>query len=268
MGSKIQTQILTFQGELQLINPSPLARFAFKVKSTAQKGVMRVSPVSGVVEPRQAVKVAVSMMHSTLGHRILVQSVEVPKNCADLDSIWSTMPWRSLKATKLDCVLPAKDWNHRRATMTGNTGVSRRVAQINSRSNTVTGGGILVGNVAAMTGVTQRRRRKNVTVAPQARAEHNPWAAAATVHAADQNDWSIVEDKENAAAEDDNAWGAQSAWPENGGDANGMQDNAADDWCTDNNAAAEEQNYGAAAGVATDDWGNAQGRFTYDIETG
>ena len=147
--------------------------------------------------------------------------------------------------------------------MSGNTAVSRRVAQINSRSNTVAGGGILVGNVAAMTGVTQRRRRKNVTVAPQARVQHNPWAAAAPVHAAEQNDWSIVEDKENAAAEDDNAWGAQSAWPETGGDANGMQDNAADDWGNDNNAAAEEHNYGAAATAATDNWGNAQVRFTY-----
>merc|ERR1719323_325272 len=173
------------------------------------------------------------------------------------------MPWRSLKATKLDCVLP---WNPRRATMTGNTAVSRRVAQINGRSNTVAGGGILVGNMAAtaMTGVTQRRRRKNVTVAPQARAEHNPWAAAAPVHATDQNDWSIVEDKENAAAEEDNAWGAQNAWPENGGDANGMQDYAADDWGNDDNAAAEEQNYGAAAAAATDDWGNAQNNDNND----
>ena len=80
-----------------------------------------MTPVTGVVEPKQTVKVKVTMLHTTigytvgaagiatntwLGHRILVQSVEVPKNCADLDIIWSTTPWRSIQATKLDCVFP------------------------------------------------------------------------------------------------------------------------------------------------------------------
>ena len=260
---------LVFQGEFDLINSSPLARFAFKVKSTAQKGVIRVTPVSGVVEPRQTVKVAVTMLHSTigyasatnnwLGHRILVQSVEVPKNCADLDMIWSSTPWRSLKATKLNCVFPV---TQRRSTLPSSTAVSRRVAQLNGRATTVTGG-ILVGSGAAMTGVTQRRmRRKNVTVASQTKTENNPWAA--TVNPPNQNDWSIVEDKENAAFGDENAWGAQDAWAEDGGDdGTGIQDNVADNWAADNNAAATDDAWGTdqnngATTPAADEWGNAQ----------
>lgn len=271
-------------GQFDLINSSSLARFAFKVKSTAQKGVIRVTPVTGVVEPKQTVKVEVTMLHTTigytvgaagiatntwLGHRILVQSVEVPKNCADLDIIWSTTPWRSIQATKLDCVFPlAQRRAGNRPTLTARTAVSRRVAQMNGRATTVTGG-ILVGRGAAMTmnGVTQRRMRKNVTVASQTRTEHNPWAA--TVNTANQNDWGIVaEDKENAAAGEENAWGAQNAWAEDGGGGNVTQDNAADNWGTDNNAAAAtddawgtDQNNGAAATAApaaADDWGNTQ----------
>ena len=254
-------------GEFDLINSSSHARFAFKVKSTAQKGVIRVTPVSGVVEPRQTVKVAVTMLHSTigytargaatatnnwLGHRILVQSMEVPKNCADLDTIWSTTPWRLIKATKLDCVFLL---TQRRSTLTARTGAVPR--RINSRATTVTGG-MLVGSGAAMTGVIQRRRRKNVTGASQTKTGNNPWAP--TVNTANQNDWEIAEDKENAG--DENAWGTQNAWAEDGGNSNGNEDNVADDWGTDNNAATEDawgtdQNNGATA-PAADDWENTQ----------
>ena len=258
-----------FQGEFDLINSSSVARFAFKVKSTAQKGVIRVTPVSGMVEPRQTVKVAVTMLHSTigytargtaatndwLGHRILVQSMEVLKNCADLDTIWSTMPWRSIKATKLNCVFTL---THGRSTLTASTGaVPRRVAQINSRATTATSG-ILVGSGAAMTGVTQRRRRKNVTVASQTKMETNPWAPTANI--ANQNEWEIADNKENAAAGDENAWGDQNAWAEDGDDGNGIQDNVAVICGTENNAASEDawgtdQNNAA---TAADDWGNTQ----------
>ena len=262
--------LIPFQGQFDLINSSPLARFAFKVKSTAQKGVIRVTPVSGVVEPRQTVKVAVTMIHSTigfgtnaaatnnwLGHRILVQSMEVPKNCGDLDLIWSSTPWRLLKATKLNCVFPP---TQRRVTLAANTAVPRRVAQINRQATTVTDG-ILVGNGAPMTRVTLRRRKKNVTVVSQTKRENNQWAPTVNLNAVNQNDWSIPEDKENtAAAGDENAWGAQNAWAEDVVDGNGIQNNAAGDWAADDNAEgawATDQNDGAAA-PAADDWGNAQ----------
>ena len=40
------------------------------------------------------------------GHRIMVQSVEVPKDCVDLDLIWTKTPPGAVRATKLNCVAP------------------------------------------------------------------------------------------------------------------------------------------------------------------
>ena len=256
-------------GEFHLINSSSSARFAFKMKSTAQKGVIRVTPVTGVVEPRQTVKAEVMMLHSTIGytvgaastntwmgHRILVQSLEVPKYCADLDSIWATTPWRMLKATRLNCVFPL---SQRRATLpalSGGNSVARRVAQLNVRSTTAAGG-ILTTNGATSASRVAVRRRKKVTVAVTE--ENNAWAA--TANTAYQNDWAGTGDKENAApvavpsaAGNENAWGAQNAW---GGDgANGGQDNVAGDaWGAANNVVADNA-WGAENNVVADNaWG-------------
>ena len=39
-------------------------------------------------------------------YRIMVLSVEVPKDCVDLDLIWTKTPSGAVRATKLNCVAP------------------------------------------------------------------------------------------------------------------------------------------------------------------
>ena len=97
-----------------------------------------------------------------------------------------------------------------------------------------------------------------MTVASQTKMGNNPWAP--TANTANQNDWEIADNKENAAAGDENAWGDQNAWAEDGDDGNGIQDNVAVICGTENNAASEDawgtdQNNAA---TAADDWGNTQ----------
>jgi len=93
---------------MALRNPSD-RKVCFKIKTTAPKRYC-VKPNSGVIDPKQAVQVAVSLQpfeydpNEKNRHKFMVQAMFAPEGDINPDTLWKETDGRELMDSKLKCV--------------------------------------------------------------------------------------------------------------------------------------------------------------------
>ncbi|XP_038069486.1 vesicle-associated membrane protein-associated protein A-like [Patiria miniata] len=109
--------------ELKLINPSEKT-VCFKIKTTAPRRYC-VRPNSGIVGPKESVKVSVMLQpfeydpNEKNKHKFMVQSLIAPPGEVNQEEVWKSQESGALMDTKLKCVfeLPANQATHAASVM-------------------------------------------------------------------------------------------------------------------------------------------------------
>uniref|UniRef100_A0A3B5MZ78 Vesicle-associated membrane protein-associated protein A n=1 Tax=Xiphophorus couchianus TaxID=32473 RepID=A0A3B5MZ78_9TELE len=107
------TDVVT--ANLKLKNPSD-RRVCFKVKTTAPRRYC-VRPNSGVIDPGAAVNISVMLQpfdydpNEKSKHKFMVQTIFIPSNVSDNDTVWKDAKPEDLMDSKLRCVfeLPSEN---------------------------------------------------------------------------------------------------------------------------------------------------------------